>query len=86
MTTLRLPTLEDLSPEDRELAGRIAKMMGRNPWQEATGPFRAMGHWPQLLEANHRQALYSFNFKGALPELTKHAMHVAVSVTHRCEF
>jgi hypothetical protein len=28
-------------------------------------------HWPQYLEANHRETMYSFRVQGKLPELTK---------------
>jgi AhpD family alkylhydroperoxidase len=30
--------------------------------------------------------MYSFQFQGKLPELTKQCMHVAVSMVNRCEF
>jgi hypothetical protein len=48
--------------------------------------WQAQTYWPQHLEANYRQMLYSFRFQGKIPTLTKEAMHAAVSMTNRCEF
>ena len=43
-------------------------------------------HWPRYLEANHRQTLYGFRLQGAIPALTKEAMHAAVSMANKCDF
>jgi hypothetical protein len=85
MPTLRFPNPEELPPEDRVVLDRMSKRMGR-PIEESSGVFRAQSWWPSLLEANHEQVLYGFRLKGQLPELTKQAMHVAISMTNRCEF
>ena len=38
------------------------------------------------MAANHKQALSSYQFQGALPQLAKEAMHVAVSMSNACEY
>jgi alkylhydroperoxidase family enzyme len=85
MPTLRFAHAEDLSAERRAVLERVAKRMGRAP-DELGEIFRAQAHWPEYLEANHVQTLYGFGIKGELPELTKQAMHVAVSMANRCEY
>ena len=85
MTTLRLPKPGDLEPEDQQVLDAVAKRLGTTP-DEMSMIWRAQAHWPQHLEANHRQMLYSFGFRGVIPALTKEAMHVAVSMHNRCEF
>ncbi len=85
MTTLRLPRPEDLPPEDRRVLERVAQRLGVAP-EKMSMIWQAQAHWPQLLEANHRQMLYGFRFQGQIPTLTKEAMHVAVSMINRCEF
>ena len=85
MTTLGLPRPEDLSPEDRSVLEKVAHRLGVAP-DKMSPIWQAQAHWPQLLEANHRQMLYGFRFQGQIPTLTKEAMHVAVSMINRCEF
>lgn len=85
MTTLRLPNGDELSPEDREVVEAVAKRLGTPP-DEVSMIWRAQLHWPQHLEANYRQMLYSYRFQGKIPALTKEAMHAAVSMHNRCEF
>jgi len=85
MTTLRLPRPEELEPEDRSALERVAQRLGAAP-DKLSMIWQAQAHWPQLIEANHRQMLYGFRFQGDVPNLTKEAMHVAVSMTNRCEF
>lgn len=85
MPTLRFAYADDLPPDERAVLERITKRMGRAP-DELGDIFRAQAHWPSYLEANHAQALYGFRIKGHLPELTKQAMHVAVSMANRCEY
>ncbi len=85
MTTLRLPRPEDLPPEDREIVENVAKRIGVAP-DRMSMIWQAQAHWPDHLEANYRQMLYGFRFQGKIPTLTKEAMHVAVSMTNRCEF
>ncbi len=85
MPTLRFANAEDLPPEERAVLERIAKRMGRAP-DDFGEIFRAQAHWPTYLEANHQQTLYGFRIKGQLPEITKQAMHVAVSMANRCEY
>jgi alkylhydroperoxidase family enzyme len=85
MTTLRIPGAEDLPDDDREVLERVARRLGVAP-DQASMIWRAQYHWPQLLEANHRQTLYGYRLQGAIPSLTKEAMHVAVSMVNRCEF
>jgi len=84
MTTLRLPAPE-LEPDDRQVLERIAQRMGQAP-EQMSMIWQAQTYWPQHLEANYRQMLYSFRFQGKIPSLTKEAMHAAVSMTNRCEF
>ncbi len=85
MTTLRLPSNDEFAPEDREIVDRVAKRLGAPPDQMSM-IWRAQLHWPQHLEANHRQMLYSYRFQGKIPALAKEAMHTAVSMHNRCEF
>jgi len=85
MTTLRLPTLDELEPADRQILEGVANRLGVTP-DRMSMIWRAQAHWPAHLEANHRQMLYSFRFQGQIPTLTKEAMHAAVSMTNRCEF
>ncbi len=85
MTTLRLPRPDDLDPDDRQALERVARRMGMKPEQMSL-IWHAQAHWPQHLEANYNQMLYSFRLQGKIPTLTKEAMHAAVSMTNRCEF
>lgn len=85
MTTLRLPKGDELAPEDREVAEAVAKRLGTQV-DEMSPIWRAQLHWPQHLEANYRQMLYSYRFQGRIPALTKEAMHAAVSMHNRCEY
>jgi hypothetical protein len=85
MTTLRLPPVAEMPEEDRQVLERMARRMN-NEFDRTSDIWRAQMHWPQYLEANHRETMYSFQFRGKLPELTKQCMHVAVSMVNRCEF
>ncbi len=87
MTTLYTPRLSDFSDEDLAALERIAKRMGMAP-EEMLKPsiFGVQTYWPAWLEANHQQTLYSYQFQGALPKLAKEAMHVAVSMTNKCNY
>ena len=85
MTTLRFPALEDMTPEDREIVERVARRLGQEPDQLST-IWRAQMHWPHYLEANLDQTSRGFRYRGVIPELTKEAMHAAVSMVNRCEF
>lgn len=79
--------MSDLSPEDRGTLERVAKRMGQSV--EALlrpGVFGVQAHWPAWLEANFEHALATYLFRGVLPPLAKEAMHVAVSVTNKCEY
>ena len=48
--------------------------------------WRAQMHWPRYLEVNPRQGMSGFRLLGAIPTLTKEAMHAAVSMANKCEF
>ena len=85
MTTLRLASAADLSDEDRAIVEAVARRLAAPP-DQLSDIWRAQMHWPRYLEANHRQGLYGFRLQGAIPTLTKEAMHAAVSVANRCEF
>jgi alkylhydroperoxidase family enzyme len=50
------------------------------------GIFGVQAHWPAWLEANYEQTLHGYRMHGTLPSLAKEAMHVAVSMTNRCNF
>ena len=56
------------------------------PPDQLSDIWRAQMHWPRYLEANHRQTLYGFRMQGAIPTLTKEAMHVGVSMANKCDF
>jgi alkylhydroperoxidase family enzyme len=87
MTTLRTPQLSDLSPDDQTTLERVAKRMGRRAEDLLRpGIFGVQTHWPAWLEANHEQTLHGYRMHGSLPDLAKEAMHVAVSMTNRCNF
>jgi hypothetical protein len=85
VTNLRLPPADELPEADREIIERLAARMGSHP-DQMSDIWRAQYHWPQYLEANHQQTLYSFRYQGVLTELQKQAMHVAVSMVNHCEY
>lgn len=85
MPTLRFPLVEALAPDDRAIVERLARRIGRSV-PELPDIWRAQSYWPAWMEANHQQVLYGFRLQGALPQLTKEAMHVAVSMVNRCEY
>lgn len=87
MTTLRARQLSDLSPDDRVSLERVATRMGQRVEDVLRpGIFGVQAHWPAWLEANYEQTLHGYRMHGALPQLAKEAMHVAVSMTNRCNF
>jgi alkylhydroperoxidase family enzyme len=87
MTTLHQPQLSDFSSDDRATLERVAKRMGQTPEQLLRpGIFGVQAHWPAWLEANYVQTLYGYRMHGVLPPLAKEAMHVAISMTNRCNF
>jgi hypothetical protein len=87
MTTLRTPQLSDFSADDQATLERVAKRMGQKPHDLLRpGIFGVQTHWPAWLEANFEHTLASYRFHGALPALAKEAMHVAVSMTNRCNY
>ena len=85
MTTLRLPPADDLPEEDRAALEAVARRLGAVP-DQLSDIWRAQMHWPRYLEVNRRQTLSGFRLQGAIPTLTKEAMHAAVSMANRCEF
>jgi alkylhydroperoxidase family enzyme len=87
MTTLHTPEPSDFSTEDYAILERVAKRMGQKP-EELLRPgiFGVQAHWPAWLEANFEQTLNGYRRQGVLPPLAKEAMHVAVSMTNRCNF
>jgi hypothetical protein len=85
MTTLRLPPVAEMPEDDRQVLEGLARGMNTE-FDRMSDIWRAQMHWPQYLEANRRETMYSFQFQGKLPELTKQCMHVAVSMVNRCEF
>ena len=85
MTTLKLPSADDLPEEDRAVVEAVARRLGAPP-DQLSDIWRAQMHWPPYLEANHRQGLYGFRLLGAIPTLTKEAMHAAVSMANKCDF
>lgn len=85
MSTLRLPPAADLPDEDRAVVETVARRLGASP-DQLSDIWRAQMHWPRYLEVNHRQAMSGFRLQGAIPTLTKEAMHAAVSMANRCEF
>lgn len=85
MTTLKLPAGDDLPDEDRSILEAVARRLGAPP-DQLSDVWRAQMHWPRYLEANHRQVVSGFRLQGAIPTLTKEAMHVAVSMANKCDF
>ena len=85
MPTLRFPRLDDVTADERAVLERIAKRRGTTP-ERLSEIWKAQAHWPALLEANLDEAAAAFMQVGRLPELTKQAMHVAVSMTNACDF
>lgn len=87
MTTLRAPQLTDFSPDERAILERVAKRMGR-PVEQLLKPgiFGVQTHWPAWLEANFDHSLATYMRAGALPQIAKEAMHVAVSMTNKCDY
>jgi alkylhydroperoxidase family enzyme len=87
MTTLRTPKLSDFSAADQAALERLAKRTGQSIEQLLKpGIFGVQVHWPAWLEANLDHSLATYMSRGTLPQLTKEAMHVAVSMTNRCEY
>ena len=87
MTTLHQPQPSDFSPDDQATLERVAKRMGQTPEHLLRpGIFGVQAHWPAWLEANFMQTLYGYRLQGVLPPVAKEAMHVAVSMTNRCNF
>lgn len=87
MTTLHEPRLADFSLDDRATLERVAKRMGR-PVDDLLRPgiFGVQAYWPMWLEANFDQSLATYMRRAVLPPIAKEAMHVAVSMTNRCEY
>jgi len=85
VTTLRLPRPDELDPDDRQVIERVATRMGMTT-DQMSKIWQAQFNWPEHLEANYNQMLYSFRYQGKIPTLTKEAMHAAVSMSNRCEF
>ncbi len=87
MTTLRIPEPSELSADDQAALERLAKRMGQKI-EELLRPgiFGVQTHWPAWLESNLEQTLQGYRMPGALPPLAKETMHVAVSMTNRCNF
>lgn len=85
MPTLRFARLEDLAADERAILERIAKRRGTTP-ERLSEIWKAQAHWPALVEANVNESVAAFMQVGRLPELTKQAMHVAVSMTNACDF
>ena len=84
MPTLRFRRFDEL-PEDE--AAHFPFLRARYRGQaEFNGIFRAQAHWPEPLRANHKEALASYQFQGALPQIAKEAMHVAVLMTNGCDY
>ena len=88
MTTLhRPPNFDDMSPEERTILERIAQRRRTTPEQLAAGGIIGIqAHWPSLLEANLAESMQSFAYLGALPALTKQAMHVGISMANACDY
>ncbi len=87
MTTLRTRQLSDLSSDDQTILERVAKRMGQRVEDVLRpGIFGVQAHWPAWLEASYEQTLHGYRMHGSLPQLAKEAMHVAVSMTSRCNF
>jgi alkylhydroperoxidase family enzyme len=87
VTTLHAPLLTDFSLDDRAILERLAQRMGQ-PVENLLRPsiFGVQAHWPAWLEANFQHSLSTYWLQGVLPPLAKEAMHVAVSMTNRCEY
>lgn len=83
--TLRFVRAADLAPEDRAVLERVAKRRGTTI-DGLSEVLKAQAHWPALLEANLQESGQTFMNVGALPMLTKQAMHVAVSMSQACDF
>lgn len=87
MTTLKTPRLEEFPAEERAQLERIAARIGM-PVEQILNPgiFGVQTHWPDWLEANLDHSLVTYMGRGALPQIAKEAMHVAVSMTNHCEY
>ena len=84
MPTLRFRRFDEIPPEDQETIAFVrARMRGR---EEIDGIWGAQAHWLPYAAANHKQSLASYQSQGVLPQLTKEAMHVAISMTNGCDY
>ena len=84
MPTLRFRRMDEIPPEDQRHVAFLRS--GVKDGGEIGGIYGAQAHWPAWLGANHKEAQASYQFQGALPQVAKEAMHVAVSMTNGCHF
>ncbi len=84
MPTLRFRRMDEIPPEDQRHVAFLRS--GVKDGGEIGGIYGAQAHWPAWLGANHKEGQASYQFEGALPQVAKEAMHVAVSMTNGCHF
>lgn len=87
MTTLRTPQWGEFSEEERAILEQVAKRMGESAEGMLGRPiWSCQAHWPAWLAANHVESNQAYRRQGKLPQLAKEAMHVAVSMTNKCDY
>lgn len=85
MSTIPLVDPQETSGEIRQALEEAARSRG-TPLEEVTGINQAMMYWPEYLRANLRQSRETYKRQGALAQLTKECMHVAVSGANDCRY
>ena len=82
---MHLPASGDLPPDAREALERLARRQRVEP-DDLPLMYSLRAHWPEYLEVSTTEGRYNFKALSALPEMTKHGIHTAVSMVNKCEF
>ena len=87
MLTLRMPEWSQFSEEEQAYFAEAAKRQGislERMMQPSIGGVQA--HWPAWQAANRAELTQSYRVQGKLSQLTKEAMHTAVSMVNGCDY
>lgn len=85
MSTIPLVEPRETTGETRRALEEAGRSRG-TPVEEVTGINRAMMYWPEYLRANLRQSRETYKRQGALAQITKECMHIAVSGSNDCRY
>lgn len=85
MPTVHIPQTDDMSDAQREVVTTVARREGVDP-DALSLVYRAKIHWPEYLEATSHEVRYDYKALRTLPDMTKEAIHVTVSMVNKCDF